>query len=77
MLCVSVFDIVYKYFYDVYKFKISRPKYLFLWCLFLAIKWVQKGVYRKGVGGGLLWDEYEVCKINLYSSTYEMNWSQM
>ena len=41
-MCISVFNIVYK-------FKIVRSKYLFLWCLFLSMKRVQKGVYRNGV----------------------------
>ena len=35
--------------FDVeYKFKISGPKYLFLWCLVLTKKWVQNSVYRNG-----------------------------
>ena len=47
-MCISIFAVVYK-------FKISRPKYFFLWCLFLTIKTVQKGVYRNG-GVFLQWD---------------------
>ena len=43
---ISIFDVVCKRFDVEYKFKISRPKYLFLWCLFLTKKWVQNGVYR-------------------------------
>ena len=38
VVCISIFNVAYK-------FKISRPKYLFLRCLFLTIKRVQKGVY--------------------------------
>ena len=41
VVCISIFDVAYK-------FNISGPKYLFLWCLFLAIKWVQNGVNRNG-----------------------------
>ena len=37
---------MYKRFDVEYKFKISRSKYLFLWCLFLTKKSVQNGVYR-------------------------------
>ena len=40
---------MYKYFDIAYKFEISRPKYLFLWCLFLTIKRVQKrGIWKGG-----------------------------
>ena len=37
---------VYKRFDVKYKFKISRPKYIFLWCLFLTKKWIQNWVYK-------------------------------
>ena len=37
---------MYKRFDVEYKSEISRPKYLFLWCLFLTKKWVENGVYR-------------------------------
>ena len=50
-ICISVFDIVYK-------FKINRPKFLFLWCIFLTKKRVQKGVYRND-GLFLLLDRIE------------------
>ena len=40
------FDVIYKAFDTKYMFKISRSEYLFLWCLFLAIKWIQKRVHR-------------------------------
>ena len=58
--CISVFDVEYK-------FKISKPKYLFL-CLFLTKKWAQNGVYRKG-RFYLLWDWYEVCQTNPFYNT--------
>ena len=51
--------VFYKHFDIAYKFKISRPKYLSLWCLFLTIKWVQKGVYGKGEIF-LLWDRLKM-----------------
>ena len=48
VVCISVFNVVCISIFNVaYRFKISWPKYLFLWCLFWTIKWVQKGVYRK------------------------------
>ena len=51
MLYVSIMPLfLYKYFDVGYKFKISRPKYLFLWCIFLTIKWVQKRDIWKGGG---------------------------
>ena len=53
-LCISIF-------YVVCKIKISRSKYLFLWCLFnykKGLKRVPNGVYRNE-GFFLLWDSYE------------------
>ena len=37
------FDVAYKPFDVKYKFRIGSPEYLFLWCLVLAVKWIQKG----------------------------------
>ena len=70
MLCISVFSVVCISFFDVaYKFKISRPKYLFLWCLFLTIKWVQKRVHRKRVFF-LLWNFIEMHQTDHFYATY-------
>ena len=63
-----MFDVVYKRFDVEYKFKINKPKYLFLWCLFLTKKWVQNRVYRKG-RLFLLWDWYEVCQVGPFYTT--------
>ena len=45
VMCISVFNVAYK-------FKISRPKYLFSMMSFFSYKmgskWVQNGIYRKG-----------------------------
>ena len=51
-MCISVFNVAYK-------FKIRRPKYLFLWCFFFNYKRVQKGVYRND-GVFLLWDRIKL-----------------
>ena len=43
ILCISITLLLLCMYLDVaYKFKISRPKYLLLSCLFLTITWVQK-----------------------------------
>ena len=39
---------MYRFFDVKSKFKISMPKYLFLWCLFLTIKWIQKRIHKNG-----------------------------
>ena len=38
---------LYKYFDVEYKFKINRPKYLFLWCLFFSDKMGSKKGYME------------------------------
>ena len=38
--------VMYKTFDTKYMFKMIRYEYLFLWCLFLAIQWIQKRVRR-------------------------------
>ena len=45
IIAKDVKKLLYMYFDVGYKFKINRPKYLFLWCLFFSDKWVQKRVY--------------------------------
>ena len=42
------FNVVYRPFDVKSKFEISMSKYLFLWCLFLAVKWIQKRIHRNG-----------------------------
>ena len=68
---ISIFNVEYK-------FKISRPKYLFLWGLFLTIKWVQKGVYRTGEFF-LLWNTIEIVSdapiIHYYHTLECLKWS--
>ena len=57
-MCISIFDFTCKY-------KISRPKHLFLWCLFLTIKKIQKGVYRN--------EGFFCCEINMNYPKINMN----
>ena len=68
--CISILMLcVHKRFDLKYKFKISRPKYLFLWCLFLTKKWVQNGVYRNEIFF-LLWDWLKVRQVAPFCTTY-------
>ena len=51
MLCISITLLfLYKYFDVGYKFKISRPKYLFLWCFFFNYKMGSKKGYMEMAG---------------------------
>ena len=57
------FDVVYNPFDVKCKFRIGSPKYLFLWCLILAVKWIKKRV--SGNDWKLLpWDSYRVRQTN-------------
>ena len=73
MLCISIMLLfLYKYFDVAYKFKISRPKYLFLWCLFLTIKKVQKRGIWKGrdfFSMRFIWSVLELSILHYYLLT--------